>query len=136
MYTLKLKNGDLDFSDRRCTVITGSDKLVQALGLWVSESLHVDRFHPQYGARLQDMVGSPQTEEFQYQVESELRRVVNEYILQQAEQFDRHPENFSKSEVIVQVLLVTSYFKNDALWCSVYVRTMAGTTVSLEQEVI
>lgn len=135
MYTLKLTNGDLDFTSRRGTVIRGREKLKQQLGLWVSESYGIDRFHPRYGCRLQDFIGSNRSNQFMTSAENELRRVINLYISQQAEQFDKAPQNFDKSEVIIQVLLISSYFKLESLYCAVSVKTMANVVETFEYEV-
>lgn len=140
MHTLAVKNGDWDFSDRRGKMLTGSDKLVQSLGIWLTESLHVDRFHYQYGSLLQSYIGQNQSDEVQYAVEKEIRRVLNEFIKMQTEDFEKHPEDYSKDEVIVQVLMISSEWKGTpynsvALSCHIWLKTMAGKTVQIDEEV-
>ena len=131
-YTLSVKDGDWDFSDRRGRVVTGRPKLVQQLGIWVAEQLGVDRFHPNYGSSLQDMVGLPRSAATKMGGEKELRRVCINYMNHQAALFDEHPADFSKDEVIVSVVYVESYYLGVELHATVFVRTLAGTTESLD----
>ena len=140
MYTISLKDGDWDFSNRHGVVATGKKKLVQQLGLWIKEELHVDRFHYDYGSRLPLMIGANQSRAVQDAVEKEIRRIVQNYIRMQANDFDTHPQDYAKDEVIVQLLLVTSEwfdtkFNAKGLHCKVYVKTMAGNTVTMGYDV-
>ena len=50
----------------------------------------------------------------------------------QAALFDEHPADFSKDEVIVSVVYVESYYLGVELHATVFVRTLAGTTESLD----
>ena len=142
MYTISLTDdGDLDFSNRHGIVLTGKKKLVQQLGIWLREELHVDRFHYDYGSNLVNMLGAPQSDRIQAAVEAEIRRVVTAYMKQQGEDFSKHPQDYSKDEVIMTLLLVTSEWMDTqwggkALRCRVSVRTMANEVVTVEQDVV
>lgn len=141
MYTIALNDdGDMDFSNRHGRVITGRKKLVQQLGMWVREELHVDRFHYDYGSNLINMIGAPQSEQLQTAVENEIRRVIMAYMKMQSEDFDKHPQDYSKDEVLASLLFIASEWRDTtwggkALHCTVWVRTMANDTVTLEYDV-
>lgn len=136
MYTLAMKDGDWDFTDRHGKVATGNNKLVQQLSNWVQEELGLDRFHPSYGSGLQTMVGKPKLEETQAAVEQELMRVCTSYMDYQAQLFDKSPGDWSKDEVIAAVLFVSSYWVGQELHATVYVRTMDGQTRDVDMEVM
>jgi hypothetical protein len=136
MYTLKLKNGDLDLSDRRGVAITGKAKLVQQLSLWITEHYGIDRFHEGYGCKLQDMVGGPHTDLFLRTVENEIRKTIETYMQIQAQGFEKDPRLYSRNEIVYQILAVNaSFIDASSIQVSIYVRTLAGTDVTVSTEV-
>lgn len=127
MYTIKFKDGDWDFTNNRSgNVITGKEKLVQQLSLWIDESLGIDRFHPEYGCNLQNLVGSINSQETIKTVENELARVIQDYMDYQAIEFDKHPQDWSKEEVVAALLSIQSEIIDDSLYCDIFVRTLAN----------
>ena len=136
MYTIAMNDsGDLDFTNRHGRIITGKDKLVQQLSIWVQETYGVDRFHPTYGCHLQNMIGAPHTDKSLQDVQNELVRVATAYMNYQAVDFDRHPSDYSQDEVIAQVLYAQAYwYDRETIRCTLFVRTLAGNVEQLEYE--
>lgn len=126
MYTIALKNGDWDFSNRHGQVITGKDKLVQCLSQWLLETKGIDRFHPTYGSDIQNMVGMQRTEPNRQAVESIVRQSAIDYMHYVERMFDQNPDLYSLDEVIAQVLGVNSEYIVDELHVTVTVRTLSG----------
>lgn len=137
MYTLALtEDGDLDFSNRHGRVITGRDKLIQQLEIWLRENLNVDRFHPGYGSRLSSMIGSEHTQEVLDGIIDEVRRVVMSYINAVATDFDKNPQNYSKAEVPYQIMTIDGWFQGayDVV-VTFDVRTMDNESFTVTTEV-
>lgn len=126
MYTIALKNGDWDFSNRHGQVITGKDKLVQCLSQWLLETRGIDRFHPTYGSDIQNMVGMQRTEPNRQAVESIIKQSAIDYMKYTERLFDQNPDLYSQDEVIAQVLGVDSHYVVDELYVTVTVRTLSG----------
>lgn len=135
MYTIALKNGDWDFSNRHGRVITGRSKLTQCLTQWLVETRGIDRFHPTYGSQIQNMVGMQRTESNRLAVEKIVRQSCIDYMNYVSAEFEQHPDRYSKDEVIAQVLGVTSYYIEEEIHVTVAVRTLAGNVEEIGVDV-
>lgn len=137
MYTISLNDaGDLDFTNRHGKVITGRDKLIQQLTIWISEELHIDRFHYNYGSRLESMIGSPMHQEALDNAVDEVRRVVVAYMSMITPLFEEHPENYSKEEIPAQLLYIDGAFEGmDTIRVKLTLRTLANSAVDMEYTV-
>lgn len=139
MYSLQLTDGDFDFSNHTGKLVYESDHLKQSLGLWLQESLHVDRFHFNYGSALQSMLGSNESDQLKLAISNETRRVIDNYAQQQSAAFNQHPELFSRSEIIRKVLLVIVDFIDDSLGnrvagIKIWLSTMNDETIEMTYE--
>jgi hypothetical protein len=82
------------------------------------------------------MVGGPHTDLFLRTVENEIRKTIETYMQIQAQGFEKDPRLYSRNEIVYQILAVNaSFIDASSIQVSIYVRTLAGTDVTVSTEV-
>lgn len=105
MKTLALADGDLVLSGRGHATVDGVFKTMQDIGIALREEFGVDRFHPNWGSLLPNMIGRPFDEDVLLDVRSEVVRIVNNYLNVQRDTVLRRAAGarVSSSEIIDRV---------------------------------
>jgi hypothetical protein len=140
MKSLLLRNGDLVLGPGGYETIDGAPKVVQDLGLAVREPFGSDRFHPRWGSILDQFIGGLISADTPVLLESEIRRIVQNYIaLQQAQiQADAtagRPSRFTNNEVITGLEGMNLVQRQDSITVKVSLETMGRTKITIDQEV-
>lgn len=105
MKTLALADGDLVLSGRGHATVDGVFKTMQDIGIALREEFGVDRFHPNWGSLLPNMIGRPFDESVLLDVRTEVTRIVNNYLTVQRDTVLRRSAgaSVSSSEVVDRV---------------------------------
>lgn len=105
MKTLALADGDLVLSGRGHATVDGVFKTMQDIGIALREEFGVDRFHPNWGSLLPNMIGRPFDEGVLLDVQTEVTRIVNNYLTVQRDTVLRRPQGaqVSSAEIIDKV---------------------------------
>ena len=74
------------------------------------------------------------TNENEKQRKQTFAEIIEQYGMN-AEQVEFY-QNYSKEEVIVQILLINAYAKSQSVYCDIYIKTLANTTDTLTYEVL
>lgn len=140
MKTLALANGDLVVSAHGHRTITGAAKIRQDLALALGEPLGNDRFHRLWGSTLPAYIGQPIDDSTQAEVEAEARRVINQYISVHdeyivADQQVGGRSRFGTADVVSEVTAISVNQDFDTIRVGVSLRTLAGTTITVNRTV-
>lgn len=127
-YSLAIANGDLVQSGSELKIVHGIDKLKQDLQLWVLERFGGDRFHPDMGSILQDMIGGVVGPTTQHRITKELERVLDNYQRVQFKAFKEDPRSFSDTELLYSIDDISVQVGFDSVTAMVRVRSAAGGT--------
>lgn len=135
MQSLALAHGDLVVSSGRCAMVTGRDKLLQDLSLWLRERLGVGYTTPVFGSRLPDMVGSVATEETEADIQSEVTRILSlyqtyQYNMIKAAQENGVPIQYSKNEILDEIRNIKTRMLSDRVIVDVTIATLSGIEVT------
>lgn len=136
MKTLEIRNGDLALGSDGYATVTGSKKVFQDLGILVREPLGADRFHTRWGSILEDYIGQWSNDESKLRVQSEIQRLIQNYIVMQTRQIEadaatnRRPR-YSPDEIVVGVESIDIQQLYDRLNVRVVVRTESGESVTV-----
>lgn len=136
MKALALRHGDLVLDSGRCVTVSGRDKLIQDLSLWLRERISVGPTTPTFGSRLIDMVGSSYTDETLTDIETEILRILSLY---QAYQLNRikasyengEPIRYLAHEVLDEVREVRTRALADRIIADVTIITLGGVEIPL-----
>ena len=79
MKTFALRNGDLMISGDKYALVAGAARVQQQVGLALQEPVGTDRFHPQWGSILDQMIGTSMTKDITERVKTEVYRVVKNF---------------------------------------------------------
>lgn len=129
-YSLALSNGDLAVSGSRVDLARGRNKLIQDLDTWLRERYRVDRFNPNYGSTLQSYIGSVMSELSNFEIKSEVLRVLDNYQNNQIQRFNADPGLFTADELISEVVDVQIKAEMESIVITVSLRTVSGNTVN------
>lgn len=134
-YTLKLESGDLARDGSTLAVVHGLDKLKQELQLWVLERYGTDRFHPEMGSILQDMIGEPIGSLTLNRINNELARVMDNYQRVQFKALKENPQLYSLSELLWQIDDISASLSYDTVNAIVRVTSAASqsSTINVTQ---
>jgi hypothetical protein len=141
MKSAQLINGDLALKPNgEVQTVTGRQRLVQELSCWILEPVGTDPAYPNFGSTLTSLVGSAVLSGTTFDIESELLRVLNNYIAYQGAMFEEYindPNTFmdvySPDELVASIDTVRVTRYNDAVVVNVAITTVAGTQVSLSR---
>lgn len=76
MKTFALSNGDLVLNGSHYLMVSGASRMQQQIGLALMEPTGTDRFHPNWGSILDQMIGTSMTFDIRDRVKSEVYRVI------------------------------------------------------------
>jgi len=102
-------------------IIWGIDKLKQDIDLWLRERFGIDRFHPRFGSDLENYIGGIVDDDTSTEVSEEVLRVLRNYMAVQQQAFRNNPQEFSLSELLMEVVSVSSRVHYDTVSTSVTV---------------
>ena len=136
MKQLQLSNGDLVFGANGIGLVEGPAKVRQDLGIAVREALGADRFHPRWGTILTDFIGRPQDAETAMLIRAEVARVLQNYIVMQADMVDEDADaggrpRFSSSEIVTGIRSIDIQARADQVNVRVIVVTADGESVTV-----
>lgn len=140
MKQLQLRNGDFVVGPGGFAVVRGAAKIQQDLGAALRETLGDDRFHPRLGTILGDAVGGIQGEEAQMMIQSEISRVIANYMAVQTAQINADTSagirsRYTPDEIVSSVGGIAVQQTYDRINVKVSVTTAQGDTVTLLRSV-
>ena len=130
-FSLAIQNGDLAMSGSQMAIVSGTDKLVQDLTLWMVERYGIDISHPRYGSCFENYIGGIINLTTQQTIESEALRVLNNYQKVQQLALSASPTVFSLSELLASVNNVNVAISYDTVQVSVSVSNAEQTPVAV-----
>jgi hypothetical protein len=136
MKTLQIRNGDLFVAPGGYGMLTGAAKVRQDLACAILEGLGEDRFHPRWGSTLPNMVGTPYMITTHTVMQSEVRRIVNNYMATQSQALQRdriegRQSRYSAQEIITKILDIKIGFRADRVTIRVLLQSLAGEQMSV-----
>lgn len=128
MRTLAVRDGDLVIAGSRYGMVEGIARAQQQIGLALREPFASDRFHTQWGSVLPNWIGTVLDRSLPQQIQSEVTRIVKDFILRQNETIKTRAAaglraNVTPEEMIVEIVSVTVYTNQDAATVKVVLRT-------------
>lgn len=136
MKTLQIQDGDLVLRSGAYAPVTGRAKLTQDLRMAMGEPISCDRFHPRWGSLLPGMVGHASSARTSMQIESEVQRLVTNYIAIQRDRLERaknagQRSPFNLDEVISSIDDIAVLQEFDRFHVRVTLSTATGGPVTL-----
>lgn len=141
MKTMLLEGGDLVVgASSDYQMITDAAKVQQEVRCALVEPLGNDRFHPGWGSTISDLVGEPVTPFLRTQVLSEVNRVVGNYAAVQKDKVETDSlsgssTRFSTSEIVAAVRGVSVASRFETMKVRVAIGTLAGSTVTVSEDI-
>lgn len=126
------ESGDLSVLGRSTRLVSGTDKLIQDLNCWLREAYGVDRFHRSYGSVLPSFIGRVITDDALFEVEVEVRRVLQNYQAVQIRHLRETPSVFSRAELLDEIIDVKVTPSYDRVNVHIKIRTASGEVGSLK----
>jgi len=133
-YSLAIADGDLVQQGSQLQIVHGIDKLKQDLQLWVLERFGGDRFHPDMGSILQDMIGGIITPATQVEIANEIERVLDNYQRVQFKALKENPQLFSTTELLYSIDDISVKVYYDRIEATVRVRSAANEQAYITYE--
>lgn len=121
--SLAITNKDLDVQRGQVGVVVGVRKLIQDMSQWLVEEYRIDRFHPDYGSTLSNMVGENISETTKFLIQNEVLRVLRNFQSIQLQKFRANPSLFSLDQLLDEVVRVETKPFYDAVYVTVFFRT-------------
>lgn len=139
MKTLEIRAGDLALAPGGYAMLTGRAKMKQDLAVAVREPLGCDRFHPNWGSVLGEMIGGISGDDTKGRILAEINRLIFNYSAVQNDQFAGTYSSgqplYTNDEVISAVTGIKITAREDAFYVRVSLVTMANNTVTLTTKV-
>ena len=135
--SLKIRDGDISLSlGRRAQFVTGKEKLVQDLTLWLLEPLGTGTTTPRFGTILEEMIGVDDPREQEARVHAEITRVLSLY---QSWQIKRLKDatlrnalsSWSRAEILQEIVSVETEVIGSRLVVRVKLNTLAGSKLDV-----
>lgn len=130
-YSLAVVDGDLVQEGSTLGIVWGIDKLKQDLALWVTERFGGDRFHPDMGSVLQDMIGGVIRASTSDQIAGELYRVLDNYQRLQVKALKENPQLLSLTEILFSIDDISVQAGYDTITATVKVHSAGGDSTSI-----
>ena len=136
MKTIQVSNGDIVLSNGSPQFLTGQNKLVQDIRLWLQEPLGTGYTTPGFGSLLSGMVGQAQSSGIASKIQSEVLRVLQLYQGQQVlnlqtAQNSAQLSYYNKSEIIQSIDSVSISLQQTTVIANVLITTLANSSVNL-----
>jgi hypothetical protein len=137
MNTITVSNGDIQMNSGRIQFSTGNKKLIEDLQRWLEEPLGTGFTTPGFGSLLSTYIGTNAAVVNTNSVDNEILRVLQLYQGQQildlkAAQNSAMLSNWNKSEIIQNILSITSTVQGTSIVASVQLMTLDSSTISLD----
>lgn len=135
-----LENGDLQIGANGFVTVSGATKVHQDLAIATLEPYGCDRFHPKWGSLLYNYIGDPITPVQETLVQSEISRLINNYVLVQQDIISKQvarglQSQYSTDEIVSSIESVNVTQQQDFLTVSVLIKTTSGQSVTLTSQV-
>lgn len=147
-WSLQMQHGDLALGGAHLGVVTAEQKLVQDLSHWFVERMGTDTLHPGYGSlfdggtkpngqEVDSLIGS---NEFQFTatlIESDIRRIVQEYQARQLERAKSDRLRYNKTtltggELLISLNDIQMFQDQDTLRVTLSITTGSGRSVTVD----
>jgi hypothetical protein len=140
MFTLQIQNGDLQIGANGFATVNGSGKVYQDLSVSTLEPYGCDRFHPQWGSLLYNYLGDTITLVDEALVQSEVSRLVNNYMLVQQDNISTEvaqglQSQYATNEVVASIEAIDINQQGDTMMVSVLIQTVSGQQITLASQV-
>lgn len=139
MKNFRVAGGDLVLnSARRVDTVTGEQKLLQDLTLWLLEPVGTGFIDPSFGSKLDTFIGL--TADMADSVTEEIQRVLNRYQNNQAERIKNAQRNgqiylFTRREVLWEITSVLSSTDKDRVAVTAKIKTASGKDLTIDTSV-
>ena len=130
-FSLKLGDGDLSLRGSTFDIVSGREKLVQDIDLWLKERYGADRFHVRMGSILQEFIGGIISDSSKVAVQKEILRILQNYKAVQDKAIKENPQKFSASEMLVSIEDVQVTVLFDTIYATVKFRNGTNTVSTL-----
>lgn len=136
MKSFRVREGDLVVTAGSAEAVTGQDKLIQDLTLWLKEPIGAGFTTPSFGSVLTDMIGRGDPEVAALEIQSEVQRVLSLYQAYQFEKIKAARLNgrlhaFSRREILNRILSVQAVAVGNAVQVRVHIQTGGGDEVQI-----
>jgi hypothetical protein len=140
MKTFLIDGGDLVLGQSGFSLVEGTPKLRQDLGVACREPYGCDRFHPRWGSLLYDYVGMIAHDEAAAYVRGEVTRLVQNYIHVQGAIIAKDRANksrlrYGRGEVISDLKSIDIQQSLDSYKVRVTITALSGDQVTVTQTV-
>lgn len=140
MKSWRISNGDLVLGPHGFAEVTGPDRVLQDLRLAVLEPFGSDRFHTKWGSLLQQMIGHPITPMTGQVIQSEMVRLVQNYITIQKDIQATAIKNgnrllFGTNDLVASIENINIVQRQTQMIISVTLRMVSNQTVSISNTV-
>lgn len=136
MKQLALQNGDLVLGHGGFATVSGQNKVRQDLSCALREPIGTDRFHPAWGSILHQYIGTAFSADTAMLIESEVYRVVQNYMLTRSSTLQHQNLNGGKSrfraeEIISSINDVEVSQQEDRCFVRVSLTTLSQERLSV-----
>ena len=140
MKTFALESGDLVVSNGSYMTVSGAQRMQQQIGLSLMEPTGIDRFHPQWGSILDQLIGTSMTPDITERVKTEVYRVIKNIAALQNSAIQRSATVGSKpqvtpDELITGVTGVSVEQVRDAINVKISLSTAGRETVTVNTSI-
>lgn len=143
MKSVCIRNGDVVLtSNGDMTVLKGRDKLIQDLTFWLLEPIGTDPANPYFGSKLPDLVGTGINSSSKTVVETEVRRVLSNFVAYQTRSIQdlslrggSVAKIYSPAEVVREIISVDVVTIRDAAVVKIHLRTANAADVIFTQQI-
>lgn len=140
MKTLQIESGDLVIGPGGAQLLTGQARVIQDLSIASLEPFGCDRFHPNWGSVLTNYIGMPITDELRLLVQSEVTRLVSNYMVEQNTEIQADADagrrsRFQSSEILVNLTGVEVRATEDKVQVRAILQTLSGEQMALQSTV-
>lgn len=142
MDCMKISNGDLELNaGGDVALVSGKERIRQDLACWLLEPLGTDSAYPKFGSDIHDYIGEPNWVETRSLVQSEVSRIVSNYMAYQEGEYQRQTTGSSLSYDVLSAwgpddLMTGEYSmqvssRDDTIKLDVTVFTQGGAAVDI-----
>jgi phage baseplate assembly protein W len=131
-HSIQLLNGDIAVTGSTFNYVTGLDKLMQDMQLWILEPYGTDLMHSTFGSMLDSYIGTIISSTAQQMIQSEVLRVLSNYQQLQLKRYTANPTKFSPDELLNTINSVSVQIQYSSVYVVVLFTTAAGTQATVQ----
>jgi hypothetical protein len=140
MEAFQIVNGDLAIGPGGFAMVSGVEKVFQDLSIAIREPFGIDRFHSRWGSQVGDYVGLPANEHAKMLIQSEVTRIVRNYMAAQqgylqADGVAGQKPRFGTNEIVIDIHDIQIVQTYDAFHVKVILVTQSGDQVTIVRTV-